>query len=238
MSDGTSNWPGSQHAAQTVIEAIDTDGYAVIKKVLTPGSCREVADLYDRKQAFRSRIVMERHGFGQGEYQYLAYPLPKTLEALRAAIYAPLATLANTWMTRLGNTALYPATLAEFLAMCWEAGQKRPTPLILRYHKGNFNRLHQDLYGEIYFPIQLAILLNEPGQDFDGGEFILTESRPRMQTRATVVPLEQGDGVLFAVNHRPVKGSRGYYRAQMRHGVSTVTRGQRHTLGIIFHDAK
>ena len=181
---------------------------------------------------------MARHGFGRGEYKYFAYPLPGTIEALRVALYPQLAPIANRWNEAMRVDARYPANLADFLQRCHDAGQKRPTPLLLQYGEGDFNALHQDLYGELAFPLQVAILLSEPGRDFSGGEFILTEQRPRMQSRAEVVPLRRGDGVVFAVHNRPVQGSRGVYRVNLRHGVSRLRAGQRHTLGIIFHDAK
>ena len=217
--------------------ALDELGYARLEHALTAQECREVADWYDDDARFRSTVVMTRHGFGQGEYKYLAYPLPPLIAALRAEAYPHLSNFANRWAKSLGQQTAYPNTLAQFTAECHAAGQKRPTPLILRYAAGGYNRLHQDLYGEIAFPIQMAILLSRPGQDFEGGEFILAEQRPRMQSRAEVVPLQQGDAVLFAVNERPVAGQRGYYRARMRHGVSTIRSGKRATLGIIFHDA-
>lgn len=220
------------------VAALDRDGYAIVPKLLGPDACAAISGLYDAPDRFRSRIVMARHGFGQGEYQYFSYPLPPIIDALRHQAYGPLAVLANRWRERLGQPAPYPATLEAFLKACHEVGQPRPTPLLLRYGPGDFNRLHQDLYGYVFFDIQLAVLLNQPGRDFEGGELVLTEARPRMQSRAIVVPLDQGDGVVFAVNQRPVQGTRGYYRAQMRHGVSTIRGGQRHTLGVIFHDGR
>ena len=223
---------------QAAAQGLDDLGYTRLDRVLTPESCVEVAGWYDEDARFRSTVVMARHGFGNGEYKYLAYPLPPLIAALRSEAYPPLAAVANRWARLLGGEPAFPSTLARFTARCHAAGQKRPTPLILRYAAGGYNRLHQDLYGDIAFPIQMAILLSRPGQDFDGGEFILAEQRPRMQSRAEVVPLRQGDAVLFAVNERPVAGQRGHYRARMRHGVSTVRAGQRATLGIIFHDAK
>ena len=223
---------------EPILAELDRDGHAVLPSVLTPGECAEVAGLYDRPERFRSRIVMARHGFGQGEYQYFANPLPPLVAQWRKAAYPPLAGLANAWKQHLGEPDAYPATLAKFTAMCHAAGQTRPTPLLLKYGTGDFNRLHEDLYGDLYFPIQMVVLLSEPGRDFTGGEFVLTELKPRMQSRAEVMPLRQGDACLFAVNHRPVKGTRGYYRAGMRHGVSRVRSGRRHTLGIIFHDAQ
>jgi len=233
-----SNEAVAQRDWASIVEALDADGYAIVKKLLSPEDCAGIAGIYDEPGFFRSRVVMARHGFGKGEYQYFGYPLPPTIQAVRREVYRPLAVLANEWLERLGDTPVYPTTLDAFLAQCREAGQRRPTPLLLRYGPGDFNRLHQDLYGDIFFPIQLAILLNEPGRDFEGGEFVLTEARPRIQSRVTVVPLTRGDAVMFAVNHIPVQGTRGYYRALHRHGVSMVRSGRRHTLGVIFHDAR
>ncbi len=223
---------------QAAERGLDDLGYARLEHVLTPEECGDIAGWYDDDERFRSTVVMARHGFGAGEYKYLSYPLPPLIAILRNQAYPPLAAIANRWATLLGEKPAFPATLARFTAQCHAAGQKRPTPLILRYGVGGYNRLHQDLYGDIAFPIQMAILLSRPGEDFDGGEFILAEQRPRMQSRAEVVPLRQGDAVLFAVNERPVAGQRGHYRARMRHGVSTIRGGHRATLGIIFHDAK
>jgi hypothetical protein len=197
-----------------------------------------LAELYPEESHFRSRVVMGRHGFGRGEYQYFSYPLPAIIAALRPALYARLVPVANQWNEALGIAMRFPSTHAEFIARCHAAGQRKPTPLLLQYGAGDFNCLHQDLYGEHVFPVQVAILLSEPGRDFTGGEFVLTEQRPRMQSRAEVVPLTQGDGVIFAVRHRPVQGTRGVYRVNLRHGVSRIRSGQRHTLGIIFHDAE
>jgi hypothetical protein len=205
--------------------------------LLDEGQRRELIALYAQPELFRSRIVMARHGFGMGEYQYFADPLPEPVRTLRETLYPPLAQVANRWALALGLEPKWPATHAELREMCRAAGQTRPTPLMLKYGPGDFNRLHQDLYGEVVFPLQVAILLSEPGRDFEGGELVLTEARPRMQSQAQVVPLKAGCGVAFAVRERPVKGSRGYYRAQMRHGVSRLTRGERYTLGVIFHDA-
>lgn len=205
--------------------------------LLDPAVCRELAGLYDRPDAFRSRVVMQRHGFGSGEYKYLAYPLPGIVARLRDALYPPLAAVANDWALQLGDAARFPERLDEYLARCHAAGQTRPTPLMLRYGAGDYNCLHQDLYGELVFPLQLTILLSEPGVDFTGGEFLLVEQRPRMQSRGEVVALEQGEAVIFPVRHRPVRGTRGVYRVTMRHGVSRVRSGIRQTLGIIFHDA-
>ena len=223
----------------TEIEAtLDREGWAVLPGLLSPQSCAELAAAYDAPPAFRSTVTMARHGFGRGEYRYFAYPLPPLVSALRTALYPHLAGIANRWHARMGLERRFPDAHAEFLAQCHAGGQARPTPLLLRYGPGDYNCLHQDLYGEHVFPLQVAVLLSAPGNDFDGGELVLTEQRPRMQSRAAVVPLTQGDAVVFAVNQRPVRGSRGDYRVTMRHGVSTIRRGQRHTLGIIFHDAR
>ena len=221
-----------------ITSELDTQGCAVLKGLLTPEQCRAVAALYPEDARFRSRIVMGRHGFGRGEYKYFAYPLPDLLAQLRPALYAHLQGIANRWNEAMGIDIRYPAAHAAFLKRCHEAGQARPTPLLLQYEAGDYNCLHQDLYGEHVFPLQVAILLSEPGRDFSGGEFVLTEQRPRMQSRAEVVPLAQGDAVAFAVHHRPVQGTRGTYRVNLRHGVSRIRSGQRHTLGVIFHDAK
>jgi hypothetical protein len=216
---------------------LDAFGCAVIPGLLAPQDCAAACALYDRPALFRSRVLMQQHGFGRGEYQYFAYPLPAPLEALRTALYPPLAAIANRWHQVLGIDTRFPAAHADYLARCHAAGQLKPTPLLLRYREGDYNCLHQDLYGELVFPLQVAVLLSRPGSDFEGGEFVLTEQRPRMQSRAEVVPLEQGDAVVFAVNQRPVQGTGGVYRVAMRHGVSRLRRGTRHTLGIIFHDA-
>ena len=216
--------------------ALDAAGCAGLGPLLTPGECGALAAEYDG-DAFRPTVVMARHGFGRGEYKYFAYPLPPAVAALRAGLYARLAPVANRWHEAMGLPVRFPADHAAFLARCHLAGQVRPTPLLLRYGPGDYNCLHQDLYGEHVFPLQVAILLSEPGVDFEGGEFMLTEQRPRMQTRGAVVPLRKGDGVLFAVNTRPVRGGRGDYRVNLRHGVSQVRSGHRHTLGVIFHDA-
>ena len=221
-----------------VLGELDTAGHALVPGLLDQEQCAQVAALYQDPNAFRSHIVMQRHGFGQGEYRYFAYPLPYLVAELREMAYPPLARLANTWNTRLGTTSEYPPALPAFTAQCHARGQKRPTPLLLNYGPGDYNRLHQDLYGDLYFPVQMVVLLSEPGRDFTGGEFVLTEVKPRMQSRVEVVPLRQGDACLFAVNHHPAKGTRGYYRAGMRHGVSQVRSGHRMTLGIIFHDAR
>ena len=216
---------------------LDTQGSALLPGLLTPEECAAIAGLYGREDGFRSRVVMSRHGFGRGEYRYFAYPLPALVGGLRTRLYPRLVGIANRWNETMGIAARYPDDHAAFLARCHEAGQQRPTPLLLQYGPGDYNCLHQDLYGEHVFPLQLAVLLSEPGRDFTGGEFVLTEQRPRMQSRAEVAPLRQGDGLIFAVHHRPVRGTRGCYRVVMRHGVSQLRSGQRHTLGVIFHDA-
>jgi uncharacterized protein len=223
-------WPG-------FLAALDERGYAVLPGLLDPKICGELAALYDRDEAFRSRVVMARHNFGRGEYKYLRYPLPPVVAALREALYPALAPLANRWHERLNLEPRFPARLAEYLARCHAAGQNRPTPLILKYGEGDYNCLHQDLYGDLVFPLQATLLLSTPGRDFAGGEFMLVEQRPRMQSKGEVVPLAAGDAVVFAVNHRPVEGTRGFYRVTLRHGVSRLRRGRRFTLGIIFHDA-
>ena len=214
--------------------ALDRDGWALMPKLLAPEECRALAASYDDDARFRSRVVMARHGFGRGEYKYFAYPLPPRVAELRENLYPRLAAIANHWSERLKSDVRFPPTHRAFLKRCHDAGQTRPTPLLLKYGPGDYNCLHQDLYGEHVFPLQVAILLSK---DFEGGEFVLTEQRPRMQSRASVVPLSQGDGVVFAVNHRPLQGTRGTYRVTMRHGVSVLRAGERHTLGIIFHDA-
>jgi len=216
---------------------LDAYGCAVLPKLLAPEACRAIARLYPDERRFRSRVVMARHGFGRGEYRYFRYPLPEPIGALRTALYPRLAGVANDWNARMGIDQRYPEDHASYLARCHDAGQGRPTPLLLQYVAGDYNCLHQDLYGDRVFPLQVAILLSEPGEDFTGGEFVLTEQRPRMQSRAEVVPLRQGDAVAFAVNNRPVQGGRGSYRVHLRHGVSRVRSGMRHTVGIIFHDA-
>ena len=216
---------------------LDAQGSAVIAGLLDAAECTALAALYRKEDSFRSRVVMARHGFGRGEYKYFSYPLPDPVSALRASVYPHLAPIANRWNSAMGIAVRYPARHTEFIARCHEAGQCRPTPLLLQYGVDDYNCLHQDLYGEHVFPIQLAILLSEPGRDFSGGEFVLTEQRPRMQSRPEVVPLRQGDAVAFAVHHRPVQGTRGVYRVNLRHGVSRLRSGHRHTLGIIFHDA-
>jgi hypothetical protein len=216
---------------------LDARGWAILPKLLAATACDAAAGIYDEREAFRSHVIMARHGYGSGEYKYFAYPLPQLVGDLRTGLYQHLAPIANRWHAAMGMEVRFPTEHADFIARCHAAGQTRPTPLLLRYQKDDYNCLHQDLYGEHVFPLQVAILLSEPGGDFEGGEFVLTEQRPRMQSRATVVPLRKGDGVLFAVNSRPVKGARGAYRVNLRHGVSTLRAGHRHTLGIIFHDA-
>ena len=217
---------------------LDAQGCAVLKGLLSAEECHALAALYPEDEIFRSRIVMGRHGFGRGEYKYFAYPLPMPIGELRPELYARLQPIAIRWNEAMGIDIRYPETHEAFLARCHKAGQLRPTPLLLQYGEGDYNCLHQDLYGEHVFPLQVAILLSEPERDFEGGEFVLTEQRPRMQSRAEVVPLGQGDGVAFAVHVRPVQGTRGFYRVNMRHGVSRLRSGRRHTVGVIFHDAK
>jgi len=217
---------------------LDTHGCAVIGPLLSPAQCADLAALYPSDPPFRSRVIMARHGFGRGEYKYFSYPLPDAIAELRTTLYPPLAEIANRWNAAMKITVRYPDAHADYLALCHKAGQTRPTPLLLQYGEGDYNCLHQDLYGEHVFPLQATVLLSEPGRDFSGGEFVLTEQRPRMQSRAEVVPLTQGQAVIFPVHHRPVQGSRGIYRVNMRHGVSRLRSGRRHTLGIIFHDAK
>ena len=219
-------------------DSLNISGVGLIPNLLPDMTCRELAALYPRDQMFRSRVVMGRHGFGRGEYKYFGYPLPPVIARLRAALYVHLAPIANRWNEMLGDSIRFPANHAEFLERCHAAGQCRPTPLLLQYAEGDFNCLHQDLYGEHVFPLQVTILLSRPGEDFEGGEFVLTEQRPRMQSRPEVVPLRQGDAAVFAVHRRPVQGSRGIYRVNHRHGVSRIRCGSRHTLGVIFHDAE
>jgi len=222
---------------QRLAADLDAHGCAVAGAVLSPAECKILAESYAEEGLFRSRIVMARHGFGRGEYKYFAYPLPDVVASLRRALYPPLSSIANRWNETLGIDVRYPDAHAAFLERCHGAGQTRPTPLLLHYSEGDYNCLHQDVYGEHVFPLQVAFLLSVPGHDFTGGEFVLTEQRPRMQSRAEVVPLSQGDGVIFPVHHRPVQGTKGWYRVNLRHGVSRVRSGQRHTVGIIFHDA-
>jgi uncharacterized protein len=228
---GAYDWSG-------VSRQLDEYGWAVLSGMLPAADCAGIAGLYPDDRRFRSQIVMARHGFGRGEYKYFKYPLPGEVAALRTALYPQLAPIANRWHDALGIAVHYPLAHAEFIERCHKAGQTRPTPLLLQYGEGDFNALHQDVYGEHVFPLQVAILLSEPGADFTGGEFVLTEQRPRRQSRVEVVPLRRGDAVVFAVRHRPVQGTRGMYRVNMRHGVSRLRSGRRHTLGIIFHDAK
>ena len=227
---GTS-WPA-------LTEELQVRGSAVLPQLLSPAQCAATAGLYRQGALFRSRVVMARHGFGQGEYQYFSYPLPELVQQLRSTLYPRLVDVANRWNEAMGIAVRYPPDHAQFLARCHAGGQTRPTPLLLQYAEGDYNCLHQDLYGEQVFPLQVAVLLSRPGDDFTGGEFVLTEQRPRMQSRPEVVPLSQGDAVVFAVHHRPVQGSKGFYRVNMRHGVSTVRSGHRPTLGLIFHDAQ
>ena len=218
-------------------EELHEQGSALLRNVLTPEQCEALSALYLEDDRFRSRVVMARHGFGRGEYKYFNYPLPGIIESLRTQLYSELAPIANRWNQNMGIPVQYPCEHADFIRRCHQAGQLRPTPLLLQYGPGDYNCLHQDLYGEHVFPIQVAFLLSEPQRDFQGGEFVLTEQRPRMQSRPEVVPLRQGDAVAFAVHHRPVHGTRGIYRVNLRHGVSRLRSGRRHTLGIIFHDA-
>jgi len=224
------DWPG-------LLQGLDEHGHAVLPAVLDRAKCEGLTDLYSRDGTFRSRVVMARHNFGRGEYKYLRYPLPAVVAALREALYPRLAPLANAWHERLRLEPRFPPKLKAYLDRCHKAGQDRPTPLILKYEAGDYNCLHQDLYGELVFPVQATVLLSAPGQDFEGGEFLLVEQRPRMQSKGEVVPLAQGDAVIFAVSHRPVSGARGDYRVTMRHGVSRLRSGRRFTLGVIFHDA-
>lgn len=221
-----------------VAGSLDGRGYAILDGLLTPEECGALSGLYPDERHFRSHVVMARHGFGRGEYRYFRYPLPDLVQRLRTALYPRLAPMANGWHERLGSDRRYPPDHADYLSLCQAAGQRRPTPLLLQYGPGDYNCLHQDLYGDLVFPLQAAVLLSEPDRDFTGGEFVLTEQRPRMQSRVEVVPLRQGDTVIFAVNERPVQGTRGPYRVTMRHGVSPVRSGRRHTLGVIFHDAQ
>lgn len=223
---------------QNVAADLQQSGNALLKTIFTPQECGALAGLYGNDEYFRSRVVMSRHGFGRGEYKYFKYPLPDVVQGLRTALYEKLAPTANEWNQQMGIEIRYPAKHADFMARCHSAGQLRPTPLLLQYSAGDYNCLHQDLYGEHVFPIQVAFLLSDPERDFTGGEFVLTEQRPRMQTRPEVVPLRQGDAVAFAVHHRPVRGTRGSYRVNLRHGVSRLRSGERYTVGVIFHDAK
>jgi hypothetical protein len=221
-----------------VSQGLDARGNAVIEKLLSPEQCRMLAGLYQGDRGFRSRVVMARHGFGRGEYKYFSYPLPPLVAGLRSSLYPHLAPIANRWNQALGKEGRFPVEHREFIAQCQAAGQRNPTPLLLQYDPDDYNCLHQDVYGEHVFPLQVAVLLSQPGRDFTGGEFVMTEQRPRMQSRAEVVPLRQGDAVVFTVRERPVQGTRGVYRVNLRHGVSRIHSGRRHTMGIIFHDAK
>jgi hypothetical protein len=225
------NWPA-------ILQDLDAQGNSMLERLLSVDECRELSELYSAGVGFRSRIVMARHGFGRGEYQYFDYPLPELIAVLRTALYRQLAKLANRWNEVMGIGVRYPGEHAQFIARCHSAGQRKPTPLLLQYGPGDYNCLHQDVYGEHVFPLQVAILLSEPGNDFTGGEFVMTEQRPRMQSRVEVVPLRQGDAAVFTVRQRPVQGTRGAYRVNLRHGVSRIRSGRRHTLGIIFHDAE
>jgi hypothetical protein len=221
-----------------VEDELNAGGYALLPALLSSRECSDTMRLYERDESFRSRIVMARHNFGRGEYKYFDYPLPELVQALRLAAYPRLAPIANRWSRKLELGREFPDVHEAFRQACWAAGQQRPTPLLLRYEAGDYNCLHQDVYGEHVFPLQIAILLSQPGADFTGGEFVLTEQRPRMQSRVEVVPLRQGDGVIFAVRERPVVGTRGVYRVNLRHGVSRIRSGERYTLGVIFHDAR
>ena len=227
---------GAQDWSRLAAE-LDANGWSSLPGLLMQEECDEVAALYEKEQPFRSRVVMARHGYGKGEYKYFRYPLPGIVSRLRTDVWPKLAPIANRWNEAMRIDVRYPKTHAEFIERCHEAGQSKPTPLVLSYGAGDYNCLHQDLYGEHVFPLQLAVLLSEPGKDFTGGEFVLTEQRPRMQSRPQVVPFRKGDAVIFAVHHRPVQGTRGNYRVNVRHGVSRIVSGHRRTLGIIFHDA-
>lgn len=224
------DWPA-------VTNDLNAQGWSVMRSLLSPSECESVAALYDQPQGFRKRIQMARHGFGQGEYQYFAYPLPPLIAQLRASFYQYLAPLARAWSKPDASDEALPPTHQQYLERCHQAGQSRPTPLLLRYREGDYNCLHQDLYGELSFPFQVVVLLSRPGSDFTGGELVMTEQRPRMQSRPMVLPLAQGDAAIIAVSQRPVRGTRGVYRVNLRHGVSRINDGERHTLGIILHDA-
>jgi hypothetical protein len=226
----TTNW-------QDVTESMNGKGYALIPKILTDDQCEELIQAYDNERLYRKTVVMERYRFGLGEYKYFDYPLPKIIQTLRETMYPKLSPIANLWMKVLKIEKLFPSTLEELQLLCHQNNQLKPTPLILKYGKGGFNTLHQDLYGEVYFPMQAVLFLNDPDKDFTGGEFVLTQQIPRAQSKAIVLKPKKGDMLIFTTNFRPIKGTRGYYRANMRHGVSEVTTGERHTLGIIFHDA-
>jgi hypothetical protein len=223
---------------EQVYQNLDAEGNAIIKNILSRDECDEIRVLYNNEDLFRSQVVMERHGFGRGEYRYFRYPLPDLITTLRTSLYPHLVAIANRWNEAMRIDVRYPATHADYMASCHRAGQDKPTPLLLKYGRDDYNCLHQDLYGEHVFPLQVAVLLSEPDKDFTGGEFVMTEQRPRMQSRPMVVPLRKGDGVVFAVNHRPVQGRKSVYRVNLRHGVSRLRSGSRYTLGIIFHDAK
>lgn len=235
----TANAPFGPQAlsSASLREALDTQGFARVPALIDTDACRRYARLYEDDMRFRKRVVMARHGYGRGEYKYFQYPLPESITALRASLYAALSPLANAWNEQLGLPVRYPEVLSAYTARCHAAGQAQATPLILRYAAGDYNRLHQDVYGEHLFPLQVAVLLSQPGEDFSGGEFVLTEQRPRMQSTPIVVPLARGDAVVFPVRHRPGRGTRGYHRVQVRHGVSQLRSGERFTLGLIFHDA-
>jgi hypothetical protein len=223
---------------EQVSQDLDAEGHARIESILSDDECDKIRVLYEKENVFRSRVVMERHGFGRGEYRYFSYPLPDLIAALRTSVYPHLVQIANYWNEAVGISVRYPSTHADFIQRCHEAGQNQPTPLLLKYETGDYNCLHQDLYGEHVFPLQIAVLLSEPDRDFTGGEFVMTEQRPRMQSRPIVVSLRKGDGVVFAVNQRPVQGKKSVYRVKLRHGVSRLRSGSRYTLGIIFHDAR
>ena len=223
---------------ERVWQELDAQGGVMIGRLLSPDESQSLAALYPKDDIFRSRVVMARHGFGRGEYKYFRYPLPDLIAGLRTAIYPHLVPIANRWNEAMGIDVRYPEEHADFIERCRQAGQDKPTPLLLQYGADDYNCLHQDLYGEHVFPLQLTILLSRPDKDFTGGEFVMTEQRPLMQSRPLVVPLRQGDGVVFAVHNRPVQGTRGMYRVNLRHGVSRVRSGHRHTVGIIFHDAQ
>ena len=223
---------------EQIVQDLDAHGNAIINGILSADECDEVRALYPERKLFRSEVIMERHGFGRGEYRYFRYPLPDLIATLRTSLYPHLVPIANRWNEAMGVDVRYPARHADYIRRCHQAGQDKPTPLILKYETGDYNCLHQDLYGEHIFPLQVAILLSEPDRDFTGGEFVMTEQRPRMQSRPMVVPLRKGDGVVFAVHHRPVQGKKSVYRVNLRHGVSRLRSGSRHTLGIIFHDAQ
>jgi hypothetical protein len=221
-----------------VSQELHAEGNAIINGILSPAECDEIRALYQQKEIFRSQVVMERHGFGRGEYRYFSYPLPGLIADLRTSLYPHLVPIANSWNELMGIDVRFPSMHADFIERCHQAGQNKPTPLLLKYEANDYNCLHQDLYGEHIFPLQITVVLSEPEKDFTGGEFVMTEQRPRMQSRPIVVPLRKGDGVVFAVQHRPVQGKKSVYRVNLRHGVSRIRSGSRHTLGIIFHDAR